>query len=236
MRQESSLAQDVNPSGKKIKVLVVDDHAIVRQGLRTFIDLQPDMEVVGEGTNGIEAVDLTRRTQPDIVLLDLVMPGMDGIQATPRIIEESSKSRIIILTSFSEEDKVLPAIRAGAEGYLLKDIAPDELVQAVRDAYQGKVQLHPEIARKLMSAISAEAKPTGGPVANDTPDGLTEREHEVLSLIADGMNNREIAEKLSISERTVKTHVSNILGKLGVADRTKAAIYALRRGLSTDEG
>ncbi|HEY44150.1 MAG TPA: response regulator transcription factor, partial [Anaerolineae bacterium] len=223
MDNDSSLSQQASSPGKKIRVLVVDDHAIVRQGLRIFIDLQSDMEIVGEGTNGIEAVDLARHTQPDIVLLDLVMPEMDGIQATPRIIEYSPDSRIIILTSFSEEDKVLPAIRAGAQGYLLKYIEPTELVQAVRDAHLGKVQLHPEIAKKLMSAVAAE-EPSASRTATDTYDGLTEREHEVLHLIADGLNNREIAEKLFISEKTVKTHVSNILGKLGLADRTQAAI------------
>jgi NarL family two-component system response regulator LiaR len=233
MTANRSLSHDIKYASHTIKVLVVDDHAIVRQGLRTFLELQPDMEVVGEGTNGIEAVDLARRMQPDIILLDLVMPEMDGIQATPQILKTCPNSRIIILTSFSEEDKVLPAIRSGAEGYLLKDIAPDELVQAVRDAYLGQVQLHPDVARKLMSAV-AESAPKARKTP-DTPGGLTEREHDVLRLIAEGMNNRDIAEKLFISEKTVKTHVSNILGKLGVADRTQAAIYALQRGLSSDE-
>lgn len=234
MSNGDSLPQHSNSQGNKIRVLVVDDHPIVRQGLRTFIDLQSDMEVVGEGTNGIEAVDLARCTQPDIVLLDLVMPEMDGFQATSRIIECSPNSRVIILTSFSEEEKVLPAIRAGAHGYLLKDIAPTELVQAVRDAYLGKVQLHPEIARKLMSVVAAEES-SASRSATDAYDELTERENEVLHLIADGLNNREIAEKLFISEKTVKTHVSSILSKLGLADRTQAAIYALRRGLYSDE-
>jgi NarL family two-component system response regulator LiaR len=234
MSNGDSLPQHSNSRGNKIRVLVVDDHPIVRQGLRTFIDLQSDMEVVGEGTNGIEAVDLARCTQPDIVLLDLVMPEMDGFQATSRIIECSPNSRVIILTSFSEEEKVLPAIRAGAHGYLLKDIAPTELVQAVRDAYLGKVQLHPEIARKLMSVVAAEES-SASRSATDAYDELTERENEVLHLIADGLNNREIAEKLFISEKTVKTHVSSILSKLGLADRTQAAIYALRRGLYSDE-
>jgi DNA-binding NarL/FixJ family response regulator len=234
MSDDSYLSQQPDSPGKKIRVLVVDDHAIVRQGLRTFIDLQGDMEIVGEGTNGIEAVELARSTQPDIVLLDLVMPEMDGVQATSKIIEHSPNSRVIILTSFSEEDQVIPAIRAGAQGYLLKDIAPNELVQAVRDAYLGKVQLHPEIARKLMSAVAAE-ETSSNRAATDTPERLTEREHEVLTLISEGLNNREIAEKLFISEKTVKTHVSSILGKLGVADRTQAAIYALRYGLPKDK-
>jgi DNA-binding NarL/FixJ family response regulator len=219
---------------ERIRVLIVDDHAMVRQGLRTFLELQDasvlPIEVVGEAANGIEAVDLARRTQPDVVLLDLVMPQMDGIQATPRIIECSPHTRVIILTSFTEEDKVLPAIRAGAQGYLLKDIPPAELVQAVRQVYRGQVQLHPEVARKLMSAVAAQAEPLAIRAATDAEGSLTEREQEVLRLIADGLSNRAIAEKLVISEKTVKTHVSNILGKLGLADRTQAAIYALRHG------
>lgn len=222
-----------------IRVLIVDDHAMVRQGLRTFLDLQDTsalpIEVVGEASNGSEAVELARRTQPDIVLLDLVMPEMDGLQATPKIIECSPHTRVIILTSFGEENKVLPAIRAGAQGYLLKDIPPHELVQAIREAYLGKVQLHPDVARKLMSAVAAQEDPSASRVEANSEDGLTEREQEVLGLIADGMNNRDIAGKLVISEKTVKTHVSNILGKLGVADRTQAAIYALRHGLTTDK-
>ena len=212
---------------------------MVRQGLRTFLELrdtsdQP-IEVTGEAANGIEAVKLAKKTQPDIVLLDLVMPEMDGLQATLKIIEASPHSRVIILTSFGEEDKVLPAIRAGAQGYLLKDIPPNELVQAVRKAYLGKVQLHPEVAEKLMSAVAAKEEPRASRVATQPDDGLTDREREVLNLIADGMNNREIAEKLFISEKTVKTHVSNLLSKLHLDDRTQAAIYALRHGLTANK-
>ena len=229
---ESSLV-----SGDKIRILIVDDHAMVRQGLRTFLELQDSstlpIEVMGEAANGIEAVKLAKQTQPDIVLLDLMMPQMDGIQATSKIMECSPNTRVIILTSFGEEDKVLPAIRAGAQGYLLKDIPPNELVQAVREAYQGKVQLHPEVAKKLM-ALAVEKEVPAPSSATHPEDGLTDREQEILQLIADGMNNREIATKLVISEKTVKTHVSNILSKLNLDDRTQAAIYALRHGSSTD--
>jgi len=157
------------------------------------------------------------------------------LQATSKIIEASPHSRVIILTSFGEEDKVLPAIRAGAQGYLLKDIPPSELVQAVREAYQGKVQLHPEVARKLMILAAAKEEPKISHAATGTENSLTDREQEVLQLIADGMNNREIADNLVISEKTVKTHVSNILNKLHLDDRTQAAIYALRHGLTTDK-
>ncbi len=226
--------------GDKIRVLIVDDHAMVRQGLRTFLELQDGgplpIEVAGEASNGLEAVELAGRLEPDIVLLDLVMPQMDGIQATSRIIECSPESRVIILTSFGEEERVLPAIRAGAQGYLLKDIPPAELVQAVREAYLGKVQLHPEVARKLMAVAAAKEEPRPSRAGETTEENLTEREREVLALIADGRNNREIAEKLVISEKTVKTHVRNILDKLHLDDRTQAAIYALRHGLTTDKG
>ena len=226
-------------AGGKIRVLIVDDHAMVRQGLRTFLELQDGgtlpIEVTGEAVNGIQAVEMAGRLQPDIVLLDLVMPEMDGIQATPGILECSPNSRVIILTSFGEEERVLPAIRAGAQGYLLKDIPPVELVQAVREAYLGKVQLHPEVARKLMSMAAAREQPLADRNIQYAEADLTDREREVLQLIANGMNNRGIAEKLFISEKTVKTHVSNILNKLHLDDRTQAAIYALRHGLVTDK-
>jgi NarL family two-component system response regulator LiaR len=224
------------PSSKKIRVLIADDHAVVRQGLCTFIDLQEDMQVVGEGTNGLEAVELARRLQPDVILLDLAMPQMDGLEATRKILESSPQAHILILTSFGEDDKVFPAIRAGAQGYLLKDIRPNDLVQAVREASQGKAQLHPDIAKKLMSAVAAD-QGTPEPASQGQPPtaDLTERELEVLRWIAGGLNNREIAEKLVISEKTVKTHVSNLLGKLSLADRTQAAIWALKHGLGAED-
>ncbi len=210
----------------KIKVLLVDDHAVVRQGLRTFLELQDDMTIVGEAANGLEAIEQAKNCQPDVVLLDLLMPKMGGVEATPHIVAACPQARVIILTSFGEDDQVIPAIRAGAQGYLLKDIPPHDLVQSVREAHQGKAQLHPDVAKKLMSAIATPAAPAASP----EPD-LTERELEVLRLIAQGLNNQQIAQQLTISEKTVKTHVSNILGKLHVDDRTQAAIYALKKGL-----
>ena len=227
-------------TSEKIRVLLVDDHAVVRQGLRTFLELQDDsdslpIEVVGEAANGREAIEQARSNQPDIVLLDLMMPEMNGLEATPRILEACPTARVLILTSFGEEDSVIPALKAGAQGYLLKDIAPDELVKAVREAHRGRVQLHPDVAKKLVSAVTArEEQPAAKPKAPGLED-LTEREIEVLRLIAAGKSNREIAEEMVISEKTVKTHVSNILGKLHLEDRTQAAIYALKHGLGTDE-
>jgi NarL family two-component system response regulator LiaR len=237
MSSDRSLPQHTNSEGKKIRVLVVDDHAIVRQGLRTFIDLQSDMEVVGEGTNGIEAVELATQLNPDVILLDLIMPQMDGVEATRKILEGVPQSRVLILTSFAEDDKVFPAIRAGAHGYLLKDIQPNDLVQAVRESYQGKAQLHPDVTRRLMKAVSnnaptQEVKLTS---VNNDMQVLTEREREVLDLIARGLSNREIAEQMVISEKTVKTHVSNLLSKLGLEDRTRAAIWALKHGLGSKD-
>src|SRR4030042_1631 len=198
--------------GKKIGVLLVDDHALVRQGLRMFIEMQSDMVVLGEGANGAEAVELSARLNPDVILLDLLMPEMDGVEATRRILINNPHARVLILTSFGEADKVFPAIRAGAQGYLLKDIQPRDLVQAIRETYLGKAQLHPDVARRLMMAVS-DKEPVNEPKLASLPvelQGLTEREREVLDLIARGFTNREIAEKMVISEKTVKTHVSNL--------------------------
>ncbi len=217
-----------NVSEEKITVLIVDDHAMVRQGLRTFLELQDDIEVVGEASNGADAVEQTRQLLPDVVLMDLVMPEMDGIAATRQICAFHPGAKVIALTSFAGDDKVFPAIKAGASGYLLKDVSPSDLVDAIRAAQRGETQLHPEIARKLMNQVAHGTE-------EPPPAELTARELEVLRLIAGGRSNRQIAQELVISEKTVKTHVSNILSKLHLADRTQAAIYALKRGLEPEE-
>jgi NarL family two-component system response regulator LiaR len=223
--------------GGKIRVLIVDDHAVVRQGLRMFIEMQGDMEILGEASNGNEAVEMSARLNPDVILLDLLMPEMDGVEATRRILEINPQARVLILTSFGEDDKVFPAIRAGAQGYLLKDVQPFDLVQAIRETHQGKAQLHPDVARRLMRAVSDDTidqKPKGTSSPKEV-DSLTDREREVLDLIAQGFSNREIAEQMVISEKTVKTHVSNLLDKLGLDDRTRAAIWALKHGLGAGD-
>ena len=206
----------------KITVIIVDDHAIVRQGLRTYLQLQPDIEVVGEAANGREALALVGDKLPDIVLMDLVMPVMDGVEATRAVRSLSPNTRVIVLTSFSEDEKVFASIKAGAQGYLMKDVHPSDLVAAIRTVNRGEAQLDPEIARKVMQEF-ANPQPT-------TPKhDLTERELEVLRLIAQGKSNKDISEELVLSEKTVKTHVSNILQKLHLSDRTQAAVYALRQ-------
>lgn len=218
-------------------MLLVDDHTLVRQGLRMFIEMQADMEVVAEGSTGLDAIELTARFNPDVILLDLIMPEMDGVEATHEIMTKHPGAHILILTSFGEDDKVFPAIRAGAQGYLLKDIQPRELVQSIRETYLGKAQLHPSIARRLMEVVSIdEPRQLSKPPALDQDlETLTERERQVLDLIAHGLSNREIAEKMVISEKTVKSHVSNLLDKLGLEDRTRAAIWALKHGLGAED-
>jgi NarL family two-component system response regulator LiaR len=210
-------------------VLIVDDHGVVRQGLRTYLELLDDMEVVGEAGNGFEALAQVRQLQPDVVLMDLVMPEMDGIEATRQISVISPSTRVIVLTSFADDEKVFPAIKAGAAGYLLKDVSPPDLANAIRAVQAGETHLHPDITKKLVAQL-ASPKPDREPV----PDDLTPRELEVLRLIAQGMSNRQIALALSISEKTVKTHVSHILSKLHLADRTQAAIYAHRHGVTAE--
>ncbi|HUP28213.1 MAG TPA: response regulator transcription factor [Chloroflexia bacterium] len=213
---------DAAGSAERISVLLVDDHAIVRQGLRTYLSLQPDIEVVGEAGDGREAVVRVRETLPDIVLMDLVMPNIDGVEATRQVTATSPSTRVIVLTSFSEDEKVFASIKAGAQGYLMKDVLPQDLVRAIRTVHRGEAQLDPEIARKLMQEFT-------NPQPTAPKHDLTERELEVLRLIAQGKSNKEISDDLVLSEKTVKTHVSNILQKLHLSDRTQAAVYALRQ-------
>lgn len=210
-----------------IRILITDDHAVVREGLRALIDTEPGMELVGEAEDGIEAVMMARSRQPDVILLDLVMPRMGGIAAIGEIMRENPTTRILVLTSFAEEEKVFSAIKAGALGYLLKNASPQRLLSAIRDVYRGEPSMSPTIAIKMMRELqrSSDLPPTEEP--------LTEREVEVLRLIAQGLSNQEIAETLIIGERTVRTHVSNILAKLHLANRTQAALYALREGLAS---
>ncbi len=210
-----------------IRVLIVDDHGVVREGLRAYLELEPDIQVIGEARDGQEAVRRASELQPDVVLMDLVMPNMGGVDATTRIKEQQPHVHVIVLTSFLEDDQVVPAIKAGATSYLLKDVAASDLARAIRAARAGQAQLHPAVARRLMQQVTAPRKPDAGAQ-------LTEREREVLRLLADGRSNKEIARALVVSERTVKGHVSNILGKLGLQDRTQAALYAVRHGFAPE--
>jgi len=208
-----------------IRVLIVDDHTIVRKGIRALLAEIAGIEVVGEADNGQEAVAQAETLYPDVILMDLAMPKMDGIEATRQIKASQPESRILVMTSFAADDKVFPAIKAGALGYLLKESAPEDLVQAIRQIHRGESSLHPTIARKVLQEITHPAdRPR-------TPDPLTEREAEVLRLVAQGLSNQDIARRLNISDPTVRTHVSNILSKLHLATRIQAALYALREGL-----
>ena len=214
-----------------IRVLIADDHAVVRQGLRTFLELQDDVEVVGEAADGAEAVDLVAETEPDVILLDLVMPRVDGIEAIKQIRARCPATRILVLTSFADDRTVLPAVRAGAAGYLLKDVQPPELVSAIRTVHGGEALLAPAVATMLVEQLAAEDGANGAQGEQATGPRLTPRELEVLAELARGRANKAIAFELGVSERTVKTHVSNILGKLGFTDRTQAAVYAVEHGL-----
>ena len=212
-------------TGAPIRVLIADDHAIVRVGLRALITTEPGLEVVGEAVDGTDAVRKARSLRPDVIVLDLVMPRKDGIQASAEIRQEDPSARILVLTSFAEEDKLVPAFKAGAVGYLLKDSAPQDLLQAIRDVAQGASTLHPQIAHHLIRALRQPAeRPAAMP--------LTAREREVLRLVAQGLCNDAIAERLHVGERTVRSHISNILAKLHLANRTQLALYALRTGLA----
>ena len=205
--------------------MIVDDHAVVREGLRNFLGMVPGIRVTGEAASGAEALDVVVRAKPQVVLMDLVMPGMDGIETTRKMHQEHPEVAIIVLTSFAEDDKLFPAIRAGAASYLLKDVGPRELADTILAAARGEVRLPPEVARRLVSGIAEGAE-------KRVEEILTARELDVLRCLGRGRSNKEIAEELFISEKTVKTHVSAILDKLSLSDRTQAALYAAKRGLT----
>jgi len=209
-----------------IRVLIADDHAVVRQGLRTFLDLQADIDVVGEAADGEEAVAVAAEHAPDVILLDLVMPRLDGIGALRRLSEVAPGARVIVLTSFGEDERLFTALRAGASGYLLKDVEPAELVRSIRTVHGGGAPLSPAVAARMVEEFASGAGAGRAPA-----DDLTPRELEVLCLIARGRSNKRIALELGVAEKTVKTHVSHVLAKLGLADRTQAALYAVREGL-----
>jgi NarL family two-component system response regulator LiaR len=210
-----------------IRLLIVDDHTIVRKGIKALVATEKDMQVVGEADNGAEAVEKADSLKPDVILMDLVMPVMDGIEATGRITAAQPGARILVLTSFAADDKVFPAVKAGALGYLLKDSSPVQLLEAIRQVHRGEPSLEPGIARKVLQELSSpgQGKPTADP--------LTQRELEVLRLISQGLSNKEIAAKIFVAEWTVRSHVSNVLSKLHLASRTQAALYALRSGLAS---
>jgi len=212
---------------KPIRVLIADDHVIMRKGIRALMATVPDIDVVGEAKDGVEAVLEAQRLKPDVILMDLVMPEVDGIEAIRRIREVRPEARILVLTSFSSDDKVFAALKAGAIGYHLKESDPAELERAIHQVYRGESALHPAIARKLLRELSS---PQGGTLGSDP---LTDREVQVLRLVARGYSNAQIAAKLVISEVTVRTHMSHILGKLHLASRTQAALWALRKGIAT---
>jgi DNA-binding NarL/FixJ family response regulator len=206
----------------RIRVLIADDHQVVRRGLRTFLEVQGDIEVVAEAADGAECVNLAEAVQPDVILLDLKMPGTDGVSALRALREHGNPARVLVVTSFTDLDLVVPAVRAGAAGYVSKDVAPAALAAAIRSVHAGHVLLQPEVAAALLA----------GPHGDERAVRLTERERAVLAEIARGRSNREIARVLVLSEKTVKTHVSSILTKLGVQDRTQAALYAVHHGLA----
>jgi len=210
-----------------IRVLVVDDHAIIRKGVRAVLDLVPDVDLVGEAENGAQAVKLEQELIPDVVLMDLMMPEMNGIECIKQIKAQRPKARILVLTNFAGEEMIFPAIKAGAMGYHLKDSSPEALIDAIRQVNQGVATLHPSIAKKVLEEFHNTEK------QHLSEEPLTPRELEVLRLIAQGLENKEIAEQLVISDATVRTHVSNILGKLHLASRTQAALYALREGFAS---
>lgn len=210
-----------------IRILVADDHPIVREGLRALIGTEPGMVIVAEAIDGAEAVQKALLLQPDVILMDLVMPRKDGITAIGEIKQGYPEARILVLTSFAEDEKILPAVKAGAVGYLLKDSSPSGLLEAIREVYDGEAPLHPAVARRLIRELNRPAP------APQTERSLTARELEIISLVGRGLSNQEIADRLVLSERTVRTHVSSILSKLHLASRTQAALYAVRKGIAS---
>ena len=210
-----------------IRVLIVDDHTIVRRGIKALLAETDDIKVIGEAENGLEGIQLSRQLEPDVILMDLLMPKMDGIEATRQVTTQQPHMRVLVLTSFVGDEKIFPAIKAGALGYLLKDSDPSELIRSIYKVHRGEPSLHPSIARKMMKEI------LDTPSEKPTPDPLTAREVEVLQLLAKGLSNDEIAEKLFVSEVTVRTHISHLLAKLHLANRVQATLYALREGLSS---
>ena len=226
-----------DPTADPIRIFIADDHTLVRTGIQALLETVDDLTVVGDASDGQQAVDLVLARRPDVVLMDLEMPVLDGIGAIHAIMDQWPEARILVLTSFATDDRVFPAVKAGALGYLLKDSGPDALVDAIRQVNRGEPSLHPQIARKLMQEL---ARPAAHPPTGESPTGesltadpLTPREVEVLRLLAQGLGNQEIADQLVISEPTVRSHVSNILGKLHLASRTQAALYALREGYAS---
>jgi NarL family two-component system response regulator LiaR len=211
-------------SADAVRVMIVDDHAVVREGLRNFLGMLPGIDLVAEAASGVESIAIAPKAKPQVVLMDLMMPDMDGIEATRRLHELHPEMKVIVLTSFADDDRLFPALRAGAVAYLLKDVGPKELAEAIAAAARGEVRLHPDVTKRLMSELAG-----GAPKRPE--DELTDREREVLRCIARGRSNKEIGEDLFISEKTVKTHVGSILAKLGLADRTQAALYAVKHGL-----
>ncbi len=208
-----------------IRVLIADDHTVVRKGIRMLLTTEPGLEVIGEASDGLETVEQYTKLQPDVLLLDLQLPALDGLEVIKQVKADFPGARILVLTSFSEDETVFAAIKAGAMGYLIKDSTPEELLRAIHDVYLGRPSLHPNIAYKLMQEINRPASDLP-----PTEEPLTEREEEILKYVAQGLSNQEIADRLFISERTVRTHISHILGKLHLANRTQAALYALRQG------
>ncbi len=215
-----------------VRILIVDDHTIVRKGLSTLLSSEPGMLVVGEAADGLEAVEKAHILRPDVILLDMVMPRQDGLETIRQIIQEDQNARILVLTSFADDERVFSAIRAGALGYLLKDASPQQLIQAIYDVSHGESSLHPSIALKVVREFS---RPVPAPSSSPSPDMLTDRELIILKLVAQGLTNQDIAEKLVLSERTVGNHIGSILAKLHLANRTQAALYALREGLASLE-